>query len=443
MSRVPASPVRSPVRLVAAILAAAAVVLAGLAGCGRGPAASADGRVTVTWMVGVDYTRDLIQELADDFNRRSKTTRLEIMWVPGPNYQSKLKTLIAAGQPPDLFYCGDVWVAYLLPFLKDVTPFMERDAKEMELDDFYPELLAACRHNGRYYFLPRWFNVSLLYYNKTLFREAGVPFPTPAWTWDDYTSAGVRLTRRDARGKVDIWGSTISPFWWGEWLVYVRQAGGEIFDPAITRCTLDTPQAIRGMQFYFDKIHRLGFAPKPGYEPDGAFVSKRMAMDFGGHTGNWITFNSIPGLDWDIEILPAGPVTRVGGELSVDALGMSRDTPNPGAAWEAVKFISSPDSVRKHVKRGYLSVRKSVAEELIFPAAKTRRPNNVRAAYEALKYSTPVPRSADFIELALEIIQPDIDEMLADKTPPSRVCAKVVRAADTYLRIVASRKAAP
>jgi multiple sugar transport system substrate-binding protein len=394
-------------------------------------------------MVGVDYTRDLVQSLADEFNRRSTTVTLEIMWVPGPHYQSKLKTLIAAGQPPDLFYCGDVWVAYLRPFLRDVTDIMERDAAEMDLADFYPQLLEACKYQGRYYYLPRWFNISLLYYNRDLFRQAGVEFPTDKWTWDDYTSAGVALTRKGSDGKVETWGSLTDYLWWGEWLTLVRQSGGDMFNADVTRCTLDTPEAVRGMQYYFDTVYKFQFAPPPGKEPDNGFAGKKVAMQFGGHTGNWITYNAIPGLDWDVEVLPAGPVTRKGGELAIDALGISRMTKNPEAAWEVVKYFSSKHSIRRHVEKGYLSVRKSVAEETLRERKPDQKPRNIAAAYRALEYGTPLPSSPDFIELALEIIQPDIDDLLARRLDPAAVCRKVTDAANAYLKVVAGRRRTP
>lgn len=422
------------------VVAVALACLLLIVGCGRSSKEeSSDGRVTVTWMVGVDFSRDLIQDLADTFNRENPRVRLEIQWVPGPHYQTKLKTLIAAGQPPDLFYCGDVWVAYLMPFLYDVTELMKRDADEMDLNDFYPQLLEACKHKGRYYFVPRWFNISLLYYNKGLFRQAGLAVPTADWKWADYLQAAEKLTHRDNNGKVDIWGSSTVSMWWGEWLILVRQAGGDMFNSDVTRCTLDTPEAITGMQFYYDLIFKYRVAPPPGYEPDNGFASGKIAMELGGHTGNWITFNAQPGLDWDVELLPAGPRTRRGGELALDALGISKVSAHPEAAWEVVKFMSSKASIRKHVAKGYLSVRKSIAQETLFKDAKTRNPANIAAAYKALDYSQTIPRSPDFIEIALEIIQPDIDDLITKQLAPAEVCRKVTEAANAYMKVVAAR----
>lgn len=400
-------------------------------------------QTTITWMVGVDYTKDMLEQLIERFEELHPEIDIKPIWVPALQYYPKLKTLIAAGQPPDLFTCGDVWIAYQLPFLYDITDFVQRDQAEIDLEDIYPELREACRWNGRYYFLPRWFNISLLYYNESLFDAAGVAYPTADWTWEDYVEAGKALTQIGPDGRVNIWGSKITHLWWGEWLILVRQSGGRLFNEDLTECLLDTPEAMRGLQFYFDKVYRYGFAPPPGYGPDRGFASGKMAMDFGGHTGDWVTYNDISGLEWDIQILPRGPVTRRGGELAIDTIGLSESTRHPEEAWEFVKFMSSPESVRKHVRRGFLSIRKSVAEELLFNRAQEVNPRNVRAAYEALKYAQPIPRSPDYIELALEIIQPDIDRMLIEGIPPETTCRQVTRSANAFLETLGKGKNIP
>ena len=158
------------VACVAVFSAATLICLSVLYSCS---ALSKDGkernRTTVTWMIGVDYTKDMLEDLIQRFEEIHPDIHIKPIWVPALQYYPKLKTLIAAGQPPDLFTCGDVWIAYQLPFLYDITDLVQRDKAEIDLEDIYPELLDACQWNRRYYFLPRWFNISLLYYNKSLF----------------------------------------------------------------------------------------------------------------------------------------------------------------------------------------------------------------------------------------------------------------------------------
>jgi multiple sugar transport system substrate-binding protein len=252
--------------------------------------------------------------------------------------------------------------------------------------------------------------------------------------------AGVRLTHRDAAGKVDFWGSTITTGWWGEWLIYVRQAGGTLFTADMNRCLLDSPQAIEGMQFYFDKIYKNRFAPRPGFGPDFGFMSGKVAMDFGGHTGSWIAYNQIPSLDWDIQVLPAGPATRAGGEFALDSYGIFKSTRHREQAWQFVKFLSSKESGRLHVQNGYLAVRKSVAQELLFNRSRTAHPRNIVAAYEQLKFARQVPRSPDYIEIALEVIQPDVDRMLDKQLDVAETCRGAARSANQFIRVLGATR---
>lgn len=414
-----------------------------LAGCKPAPTggdptstAGSEHQVTITWLLSTEQIRPQTEAIVSDFERANPAIHVQLRWTPEPQYQTKLKTLIAAGQPPDLFWCSDVWVAYLQPFLYDLTPLVKRDAEEYQLDDIYPALRQACQWSGRYYFLPRFFNVSLLYYNKGLFDAAHEPYPTASWRWADYVAAGKRLTRRNADGVVQTWGSTIVTGWWGEWYIFVRQAGGEMFNPQVTRCELDSAQAIVGMQFYADKIFRDKISPAPGYGPANNFASAKYAMEFGGHTGNWPVFDAIPDLDWDIQLLPKGPDGVSGGEVAVDAIGISQKCAHPEQAWRLLKFLTNQASVRRYAGTGLLSIRRSVAEETLQHLTRSYHPQHLRIAYDALANSRPLPQSRDFIEIALEIIQPEVDRALSEGVPMPLACQRATDAANAFLQTI-------
>jgi multiple sugar transport system substrate-binding protein len=412
-------------------------------GCDRAAPASVapNHQTTITWLLSTEQIRPITEAIVADFEKANPDIHVVLRWTPEPQYQTKLKTLIAAGLPPDMFWCSDVWVAYLQPFLYDLTPFVERDAKEYHLDDIYPALRKACQWSGRWYYLPRFFNVSLLYYNKGLFNAGHVSYPTPTWTWADYISAGQKLTQRDSRGTVLTWGSTIVTGWWGEWYIFVRQAGGQMFNPSITHCELNSPQAIAGLQLYADKIFRYKISPAPGYGPSNDNASKsfaigKYAMEFGGHTGNWPVFDAIPDLDWDVQLLPKGPDGTAGGEVAVDAIGISKQCAHPEAAWRLLKFLTNESSVRRYVSTGLLSVRKSVAEETFRHLTPSYHPQHIRTAYEALASAQPLPQSRDFIEIALEIIQPEVDRALSEHVPIPVACERATEAANAFLHTI-------
>jgi multiple sugar transport system substrate-binding protein len=406
--------------------------------CERGSteAEASNRQVTITWLLSTEQIRPQTEAIVADFERANPDIHVQLRWTPEPQYQTKLKTLIAAGQPPDLFWCSDVWVAYLQPFLYDLTPLVQRDAEQYQLDDIYPAIRQACQWSGRYYFLPRFFNVSLLYYNKGIFDAGHEAYPTASWTWANYMAAGKRLTQRNGDGVVATWGSTIVTGWWGEWYIFVRQAGGEMFNPQVTRCELNSPQAIAGMQFYADKIFRDKISPAPGYGPANNFASAKYAMEFGGHTGNWPVFDAIPNLDWDIQLLPKGPDGVSGGEVAVDALGISKQCPHPEQAWRLLMFLTNQASVRRYASTGLLATRRSVADETLRHLTPSYHPQHLQIAYDALANSHPLPQSRDFIEIALEVIQPEIDRALSEGVPVPVACQRATDAANAFLQTI-------
>lgn len=410
-----------------------------------------DPRTTITWLVPMQLDRPLLEELRDQFNLENPDINLHFVFVPGAQYQTKLKTLIAAGHPPDMFYCGDVWVAYYRPFLLDLTPYFERDAAEIGMDDIYPAVLAACRTDGKYLFIPRWFSVALLYYNVGRFDEVNEPYPTPNWTWTEYIAAGKRLTQKNDAGQVEVWGSQIVTGWWGEWLTLVRQAGGELFDKKMKRCLLDSPEAMAGMQFYIDKVRVHKISPPPGFGPDQGFASGKLAMELVGHTGNWTQYNQIKGLNWDIALLPAGPTPKNRSEVAIEAIGASKETKHPEACWRFFKFMMRKSTIRAHVDRGYLSIRKSVANETHLTGTFLAHPKHAEVAYVALQLADHGAHSPDFIEIALDVIQPEIDRALAARPDAdeakrqaavAEACRRAAKAANDFIEALGTERRA-
>jgi len=318
---------------------------------------------------------------------------------------------------------------------------VERDQEELQLDDFYPELLEACQVDGRYLYLPRYFNVSLLYYNVGLFEQAGMPIPTADWTWDDYTKTSLAMQEKFAHDR-GLWASDIVTGWWGEWLIFVRQSGGDFFDPTGTKSGLDSPEAIRGLQHYYDKVYAHRIAPRPGFRPEKGFASGVFALSQGGHAGDWYWYRQVEGLEWDVQLLPIGPTGRAGGEFAVDAIGIAKSSLHPEAAWGLMKRVVSVEGIRSHADLGFPPVRKSVAEATMLkgePGKRSQSPQHAETLYEALKYAVPIPRHPDFIQVAIQLVQPEIDMMLEGKQTPAEAARRAASATNRFLETVAAR----
>ncbi|MBK8856126.1 MAG: sugar ABC transporter substrate-binding protein [Opitutaceae bacterium] len=393
----------------------------------------APGRKLLTWVHFVSPFKSYYERQVAEFQRLHPDIEVRMILVPMSEYHMKFKTLAAAGQAPDLFYSGDVWLSYLLPFMRDLTPLVERDAAEIGLDDFFPEIRAALQHEGRYYVMPEHANVALLYYNRRLFREAGLPEPTEDWTWDDLVRNAVALTRPATADDPGVWGCGRQEGWWGEWLTYVRQAGGTVFTADGRRCALDSPEAIAGLRFFQEKALKHQYSAPAGFEPLNGFVNERLAMVMVGHVNFWPNYNQITGLDWDIQLLPAGPASRSGGELAIAGYGINRNTPYPEETWALLKFLTRKEAAMEVMRHGSISPRRSVAEAQIHDRNPGGRPRNIAAAYKQIQYALPIPRHPHYIEIMIQIVQPEVDRMVQGVLTPEEAAHRAADGVNAYL----------
>ena len=123
------APMFPPLRAILLSLAVLALAVAGFWWSGRSQEPPpAPGRKLLTWVHFVSPLRDFYGQQVAEFQRLHPDIEVRMILVPMSEYHMKFKTLAAAGQAPDLFYSGDVWLSYLRPFMRDLTPLGERDA---------------------------------------------------------------------------------------------------------------------------------------------------------------------------------------------------------------------------------------------------------------------------------------------------------------------------
>ena len=375
--------------------------------------------------------RNALEPLLAEFNTAHKDVQIEAIWGGD---QAKL---IAAQRAPDIINTGDIHIETDQDLLADLTPFIAKAGADLNINDFFPQMLGPLKIKGKQLALPSRFNVGLLYYNKDLFDAAGVKYPTKTWLQKDYLAAAQKLTKAD-NGHATQWGASTTLGWWGEWLIHVRQSGGEIMKGDTV--TLNTPQAIAGLQFFFDKttLGKYKIAPGPKDDNLGGFAGGKTGMEYGGHTGTWSGLNAVKTLNWDIQVLPRGSKQQKGAEFAYEAYGVSSSSKNPDAAWEALKFITGSKFVNgMYTKLGLPPSRRSVMDDaLAIPRAKRNSPQNLEALFEGIKNGMTLPRNKDFVNMAIQVVQPEIDKMLEGKQSAADTARIAADKATKYLASV-------
>jgi multiple sugar transport system substrate-binding protein len=219
-----------------------------------------------------------------------------------------------------------------------------------------------------------------LYFNRGLFDEAGLDYPTMDWTWDDFQAAAAELTQDlDDDGQNDQWGFTMNG--WPPPQMFVWQAGGDVISEDLTSVPIDTPEAIEGFEFYgnmiYDDVHT---PPQAIIQEQGfgeMFKAGKVAMFMGGSADD---LDRVEGLDVGVIAVPAGPASRETFAWNASTV-IAADTENPDAAYEALVLLT--DGIH-HWK--IVPPRKSLATAEMIAEIEPRKAESAEAIAEAVPY---------------------------------------------------------
>lgn len=227
------------------LIAVAVVVMAMLAGCGGSDGESDTGsdtasaetgeKVTITMWHGQEASAgtDELMALVDEFNQME--TGVEVDASPGvaggESILDKTTAALAAGDPPNIAFSFGSNIAQVArsPEVLDLTESVEDPAWDWE--GVFPSYRDGVTIDGKVLAVPGPGDSLAIIYNKTLFKEAGVPEPKDGWTWDDYRTIAKELTDpgKGVYGAAFQSGGSLDsswPFWPQVW-----QRGGEILAP--------------------------------------------------------------------------------------------------------------------------------------------------------------------------------------------------------------------
>lgn len=302
----------------------------------------------------------ILNQSTREFEQAHPGVQVEMDHIPYAEYITKLLTEFSGGSAPDVMGIN----AEQLPsfaskgILLDLNPYIAKDP-EIHLADFYPEVVAHYTVDGTLTALPKDIApVAVIYYNKKMFDEAGLPYPKSDWDYRQFLFDAQQLTRKDAAGRILRYG--FADEWGAAWDDWVYDFGGTLVDDQAhpTRCTLDSPQAIAGVGFRRDLIWQYHVAPEPssltamgGAGNSELFINGKAAMLY---SGIWKTplFRQIKGFDWDVVEFPKGPGGKRGFPMSASGYGVVKSCKHPDLAYDLIKSLAGPEGDRYLAQTG-------------------------------------------------------------------------------------------
>jgi multiple sugar transport system substrate-binding protein len=216
----------------------------------------------------------------------------------------------------------------------------------------------------------------VLYYNKDMFKEADLEFPSSDWTWDDLLDAARTLTV-DADGNsaasadfdpenVERWGIQLpdtwgDPLWLRGILPFIYQNGGSVINGDGTQVTghLNGPETVEALEWYVDLFQTHYVAPDredvQALSGVDLFQSELTAMVW---TGRWPLKDYLanPDLNFGTMGLPAGPTGTKANTLCWAGFGIYAESDNKETAWAFLKHIGAGEGAEEFAKYAFTAV---------------------------------------------------------------------------------------
>jgi ABC-type glycerol-3-phosphate transport system substrate-binding protein len=314
------------------------VLKAGLAAAGTlaAPAylrAQSNKKISIlTWNIADQEA--LFKEEFEDFKKANPGVEIEWLDKKGPDLPAFYQTQLVAGTAPDIIDIqGALWVEWAANgALLDLTPYFQNDPAFVKL--FNPDYMSGFVYEKKNYLVPFYIAKTLLFYNKIMFKEAGLAAPPKSF--DELLSFSQAMAKGEKTGFLTL------NFDWLYWPL-MKMNGIELLTPDLKKSAFNTPAAA-------DVLDRLAKSTAAGainkiawtgrwVEPNGAFASGTVGMMqahsaayfFVKGQGRWINPDTLgaaqaPG-DWST------PTNH--------GFGISKSSKNPELAFALVKHMTS------------------------------------------------------------------------------------------------------
>jgi sn-glycerol 3-phosphate transport system substrate-binding protein len=253
-----------------------------------------------------------IDQMTADFEKENPDIKVKPIYA-GTYQETIVKAITAnkAGTPPttaillstDMFTLIDEEA--IVPF-DDLATSAEDKAW---MKSFYPAFMANSQTGGKTWGIPFQRSTIVLYWNKELFKDAGLDPSRPPANWKEMLEDAQKLTKRDASGNVTQYGVQIPssgfPYWLFQGLTTPN--GVELMNAAGTETYFDKPAVIEALAFWVDlgRKHKVmptgvvewGTTPKD-------FFERKIAMMWT-TTGNLTNVKNNAKFDFGVAMLPA------------------------------------------------------------------------------------------------------------------------------------------
>lgn len=294
-----------------------------------------------------------LREIMDEFTEKTGIPT-ELQVITWDSYWTLLEAGASGGDMPDVFWMHSNEVQRYMDggILMDLTDRIA-SSEILEMDKFPEDIKKMYMSGGKTYAVPKDIDTIALWYNKTLFDEAGIAYPDETWTWDTLYDAAVKLTKEDG----SQYGIAMNPSNEQDgYMNIIYSMGGKVISDDKKASGFDDPNTIKAME-YVNKLIKNVMPPATVMAETGTDVllqSGKIAML---PQGSWMVAafkaNDYIAANCDVAVLPKDAET--GSRVSLyNGLGWAayEGTKNPEGAWQLIEWFGSKDMQYKQAQLG-------------------------------------------------------------------------------------------
>jgi multiple sugar transport system substrate-binding protein len=239
----------------------------------------------VYWQYFYETKKDLMDKLIVMFEERNPDIKVTQQTFPYENYNTKVASSVPSGQGPNVINLFYGWLplyidsGYLQPLPESVFPNSRIE------DEFFP-LVEAAKFDGKYYALPTAVRSLALFWNKDLFKAAGLDPEVPPKTMDEMVSFAKKIAKTDKSGNYLQAGMSLELRGQMHHVVrevLIRQFGGTPYSADSTKVTYNSQAGYDALKWFTDleTVHKVGV---PQYMTDDvtAFSAGKMGITIDG-----------------------------------------------------------------------------------------------------------------------------------------------------------------
>lgn len=392
-----------------------------------------------------------IPQMANDFNAsQDKCYVTPIYQGSYDDSLNKLKAGLQSKDTPAVVQLYDIGTRLMVD-LKVVTPVQNYiDKEKYDVSDLEPNVLSYYTVDGKQYSMPFNTSTPLLYYNKDMFKAAGLDPEKPPRTFADFEDAARKLTKKDG-GKTTVYGGAFAIYGWffEQFLavsggLYVDNNNGR--DGYASKATFNSPEGVAVFDWW-KKMYDEGILANYGrktVDTRNAFLAGQTAMFIDstavlrgmidGAKGKFaVGTGFLPRPNEDAYNKSA---TIIGG-ASLWIIN-NRPQAEQDCAWEFIKYQAAPaQQAYWHTMSGYFPIRKAAYNEQLDKDWTGKYPQFMTAIDQL--HSGPInPASRGALigvfPSARATIETSIEEILAGKTTPQQALDKAAESVTSAIK---------